>query len=113
LRRSGGLGAAQGAARLSDLRIVISEGSIGWVPYLMERADFSNNRHKAWTRSLFQNIKPSDVIRRHFMHCFMHDPYGLKNLKEVGEDMVAFEVDIRIPTLSGRMREQLTSRPSS
>ena len=76
-----------------DLRIVISEGSIGWVPYLMERADFSNNRHKAWTRSLFQNIKPSDVIRRHFMHCFMHDPYGLKNLKEVGEDMVAFEVD--------------------
>jgi predicted TIM-barrel fold metal-dependent hydrolase len=76
-----------------NLRIAISEGSIGWVPYLMERADFANNRHKAWTHSLFQKLKPSEIMRRHFLHCFLHDPYGLRNLKDVGEDMVAFEVD--------------------
>jgi predicted TIM-barrel fold metal-dependent hydrolase len=75
------------------LRIAISEGSIGWVPYLMERADFSNWRHKAWTRSRFQGLKPSDVIRRHFLHCFVHDPYGLRHLEDVGEDMVAYECD--------------------
>ena len=54
--------------RYPDLRIVISEGSIGWVPYFMERADFSNERHKAWTRSRFQSIKPSELMKRHFMH---------------------------------------------
>jgi hypothetical protein len=59
----------------------------------MERADFANNRHKAWTHSLFQDLKPSEIMRRHFLHCFLHDPYGLRNLKDVGEDMVAFEVD--------------------
>jgi predicted TIM-barrel fold metal-dependent hydrolase len=76
-----------------DLRIIISEGSIGWVPYLMERADFSNWRHKAWTHSRLRDLKPSDVMKRHFMHCFIHDPYGLQNLKHLGEDMVAYEVD--------------------
>ncbi|MGB8363042.1 MAG: amidohydrolase family protein [Rhizomicrobium sp.] len=75
------------------LRIAISEGSIGWVPYLMERADFSNWRHKAWTHSRLQNLKPSGIIRRHFMHCFLFDPYGLRNLKDVGEDMVSYELD--------------------
>lgn len=76
-----------------NMRVAISEGSIGWVPYLMERADFSNWRHKVWTHSRLQNVKPSDIIRRHFLHCFLWDPFGLRNLKEIGEDMVAYEVD--------------------
>jgi len=75
------------------LRVAISEGSIGWVPYFMERADFSNWRHKAWTRSRFQNIKPSDLVRRHFLHCFIDDRFGLRHLDEIGENMVAFEAD--------------------
>jgi predicted TIM-barrel fold metal-dependent hydrolase len=76
-----------------DLRLIISEGSIGWIPYLAERADFSNWRHKAWTHSRFKEIKPSELIKRHFLHCFIYDPYGLKNLAEVGEDNVAYECD--------------------
>ena len=76
-----------------DMRIAISEGSIGWVPYLMERADFSNWRHKAWTRSRLKELKPSDIIKRHFLHCFLFDPFGLQNLQYIGEDMVAYEVD--------------------
>jgi hypothetical protein len=76
-----------------DLRIAISEGSIGWVPYFMERADFSNWRHKAWTNSRFKDVKPSDLVKRHFLHCFIDDKFGLRHLDEVGEDMVAYECD--------------------
>lgn len=78
-----------------DMRIIVSEGSIGWVPFLMERADFSNWRHGVWTKSRFQanNIKPSELMKRHFCHCFLWDPYGLKNLSEVGEDNVTYDVD--------------------
>jgi len=75
------------------MRIIVSEGSIGWVPYLMERADFSNWRHKAWTKSRFQDIKPSELMKRHFCHCFLWDPYGLKNLDEIGVENVTYEVD--------------------
>jgi len=75
------------------IRIALSEGSIGWVPYFLERADFSHERHKAWTHSNFGKIKPSDLFRRHFMNCFIEDAFGLKNLSDIGEDMVAYECD--------------------
>jgi predicted TIM-barrel fold metal-dependent hydrolase len=76
-----------------DMRIALSEGGIGWVPYFLERADFSNWRHKAWTNSIFQDLKPSEIFRRHFLNCFIDDAFGLKNLDAIGEDMVAYETD--------------------
>ena len=56
------------------MRIAISEGGIGSVPYLMERADFSNWLHKAWTHSRLRNLKPCDIIKRHFLRSFLYDP---------------------------------------
>lgn len=46
-----------------QMRIAKSEGSIGWIPYFMERVDFSNWRHKVWTHSRFQYIKPTSARR--------------------------------------------------
>jgi len=63
------------------------------VPYFLERADFSHERHKAWTHSHFGNSKPSDTFRKHFMNCFIDDAFGLKNIDAIGEDMVAYECD--------------------
>lgn len=77
-----------------DMRIALSEGSIGWVPYFMERADFSNSRHKAWTNSRFPgDMKPSDTFKRHFLNCFIDDAFGLQNIEYIGEDMIAYECD--------------------
>lgn len=81
--------------RYPDLRIALSESGIGWIPYLMERADFSHQQHKAWTHSdtIFQGIKPSDVFRKHFTSCFIDDAFGLKNIDEIGEDNITYECD--------------------
>jgi predicted TIM-barrel fold metal-dependent hydrolase len=77
-----------------ELRIALSEGSIGWVPYFLERADFSNSRHKAWTNSRFPgDKKPSDTFKRHFLNCFIDDAFGLQNIEYIGEDMIAYECD--------------------
>jgi predicted TIM-barrel fold metal-dependent hydrolase len=76
-----------------DMRICISEGSIGWIPYFMERADFSNWRHKTWTHSRFQETKPSELLKKHFLHCYLWDPFGLKSLDTIGEDNVCYECD--------------------
>jgi predicted TIM-barrel fold metal-dependent hydrolase len=77
-----------------NLRIALSEGSIGWVPYFLERADFSNSRHKAWTNSRFPgDMKPSDTFKRHFLNCFIDDAFGLQNIEYIGEDMIAYECD--------------------
>ncbi|MET0251719.1 MAG: amidohydrolase, partial [Novosphingobium sp.] len=40
-----------------------------------------------------QTIKPSDLVRRHFLFCFVDDRFGLKNVDEVGIDNIAYECD--------------------
>ncbi len=81
--------------RYKTMRIALSEGGIGWVPYFMERADFSHQQHKAWTHSngYLNNLKPSDVFKRHFLNCFIDDAFGLKNIDAIGEDNMAYECD--------------------
>jgi predicted TIM-barrel fold metal-dependent hydrolase len=79
--------------RYPGMKIALSEGSIGWVPYFMERSDFSHERHKAWTHSRFKDTKPSDVFKKHFLNCFIDDAFGLKSLEDIGEDMVCYECD--------------------
>jgi predicted TIM-barrel fold metal-dependent hydrolase len=81
--------------RYPGMKIALSEGSIGWVPYFLERSDFSHSRHKAWTHSElnFKDSKPSEVFKKHFLNCFIDDAFGLKNLVDIGEDMVAYECD--------------------
>ncbi|HEV3132168.1 MAG TPA: amidohydrolase family protein, partial [Acidimicrobiales bacterium] len=35
--------------KFPDLRIALSEGGIGWIPYLLERVDYVYEHHRAWT----------------------------------------------------------------
>jgi predicted TIM-barrel fold metal-dependent hydrolase len=79
--------------RYPDMRIVLSESGIGWIPYFLERADFSHSRHKAWTHSGYGGLKPSEMFKKHFMSCFIDDTFGLKSLADIGEDLVAYECD--------------------
>ena len=61
----------------------------------MERADYANYQHKAWTHSgtYLGGRKPSQVFKEHFYSCFIDDAYGCRNLDLVGEENVCYEVD--------------------
>lgn len=75
------------------LKVSLSEGGIGWIPYFLERADFVHEHHKAWTHADFGGRRPSDIFREHFLTCFIDDQFGLENLHRIGEDNVAYECD--------------------
>jgi predicted TIM-barrel fold metal-dependent hydrolase len=79
--------------RYPDLRLALSEGGIGWVPYFLERADATHRHHKAWTNADFGREMPSDTFRRHFITCFIDDAFGMRNIADVGEDRVTYESD--------------------
>jgi predicted TIM-barrel fold metal-dependent hydrolase len=81
------------ALRDYDLKVCLSEGGIGWIPYFLERADFAYQQHHAWTHSDFGGMKPSELFRRHFMTCFIDDAFGLRNIDDIGEDNIAYECD--------------------
>jgi predicted TIM-barrel fold metal-dependent hydrolase len=81
------------ALRDYDLKVCLSEGGIGWIPYFLERADYVYQQHHAWTHSDFGGMKPSELFREHFMTCFIDDVFGLKNIEDIGEDNIAYECD--------------------
>lgn len=80
-------------SRYPDLRMALSEGGIGWIPYFLERADFTYEHHHEWTFSDFRGERPSDVFKRHVICCFIDDQFGIKNLDYMNSDMVAYECD--------------------
>jgi predicted TIM-barrel fold metal-dependent hydrolase len=79
--------------RYPDLRVSFSEGGIGWVPYFLERADFTHDQHRAWTHADFGGRLPSEVFKQHFITCFIDDKFGLKNRHDIGVDMICYEMD--------------------
>jgi predicted TIM-barrel fold metal-dependent hydrolase len=77
-----------------DLRVALSEGGIGWVPFYLDRVD----RH--WTNQTwlhggdeFGGKLPSEVFREHFLACFITDPSGLELRHRIGMDNIAWECD--------------------
>ncbi|HUD94001.1 amidohydrolase family protein [Sphingobium sp.] len=81
------------ALRDYDLKVCLSEGGIGWIPYFLERADFTFDHHSAWTHSEYGGLRPSELFRKHFMTCFIDDAFGLQNIQSIGEDLIAYECD--------------------
>ncbi len=79
--------------RYPNLKMALSEGGIGWIPYLLERADFSHRHHRAWTNKNYGGKMPSDVFREHIITCFIEDDFGLANRHVIGIDNICVEVD--------------------
>ena len=79
--------------RYPNLKMALSEGGIGWVPYLLERADFTNRHHGEWTNTSYGGKKPSDVFREHIITCFIEDDVGLANRHLIGVDNITLEID--------------------
>ena len=80
--------------RFPDLRLAYAEGQIGWLPYILERADTVWEEHRAWTHShdLIPD-PPSSYYYKQVYGCFFRDQHGLNSLDVIGEDNVTFETD--------------------
>jgi predicted TIM-barrel fold metal-dependent hydrolase len=78
--------------KFPDLKIALSEGGIGWIPYYLDRAD-RHYRNQVWTGQDFGDKLPSEVFRDHVLACFITDPSGLKLRHEIGVDLLAWECD--------------------
>ncbi|MFA5711255.1 amidohydrolase family protein [Mycolicibacterium sp.] len=75
------------------LKIALSEGGTGWIPYFLDRVDRTFEMHSTWTNQDFGGKLPSEVFREHFMTCFISDPVGVKNRHLIGVDNICWEMD--------------------
>ena len=76
-----------------NLKIALSEGGIGWIPYFLERADYVYQHHKAWTNQDFGDKLPSQVFNEHVITCFIDDAVGMEVRHHLNMDQVCWECD--------------------
>jgi predicted TIM-barrel fold metal-dependent hydrolase len=80
--------------RFPKLEVAYSEGQIGWIPYVLERADKVWEDNRGWGGVADKvKRKPSEYYYEHVYGCFFDDPHGLKSLDSVGVDNTTFETD--------------------
>jgi predicted TIM-barrel fold metal-dependent hydrolase len=78
--------------KFPDLKVALSEGGIGWIPFYLERAD-RHFENQAWLHNDFGGKKPSDVFRDHILACYITDVSGLRLRDRIGIDIISWECD--------------------
>jgi len=60
---------------IRDLKIAMAEGGIGWVPYILERADYVWNRHRFY-QNVDQRTLHQNFFAEHMFGCFIDDVHA-------------------------------------
>ena len=96
--------------RMPGVKIALSEGNIGWMPYFIERAEQVIDKQRHWAKSVGTAFYDNEVateqvmadldhldvratIRDHIFGCFIEESSGLRSLDIIGEDNVMLETD--------------------
>jgi predicted TIM-barrel fold metal-dependent hydrolase len=100
-------------SKYPSLKLCLSEGGIGWIPYVLERCDHVVEVHRGWAAKgdfggdlgtgafedrgaqggLDLDVLPSQLFREHIYGCFIEDTFGVQSLDLIGEDNVMIETD--------------------
>ena len=80
--------------RFPDLKVALSEGGIGWIPFYFDRID-RHYTNQSWLNHEddFGGKLPSELFREHILACYISDPSGLLLRDRIGIDIIAWECD--------------------
>jgi predicted TIM-barrel fold metal-dependent hydrolase len=72
------------------VKIALSEGGAGWVPFLVERMEYE------WARTrtgVDRSISPRELYERHFWTCFISDRFAIESREQIGVHKLMWEGD--------------------
>jgi predicted TIM-barrel fold metal-dependent hydrolase len=92
--------------RFPNVKIALSEGEVGWMPYYLERAEQVLDKQRYWIKrgQRFMDHAGSDALdldtldirqtfHDHVFGCFIEDKHGIASIDEIGEDNIMVETD--------------------
>lgn len=79
--------------RIPGLKLAYSEGQVGWMPYLFERADKLWHERGANSFGSYLSSPPTSFIPGRIFGCIFDDETGLRNRDKIGMDQICFETD--------------------
>ena len=96
-------------ARYPDLRVCFAEGQIGWMPYVLERADKLWEKGEVWAGNDGRCPRPPSPYMRQVYGCFYDDAHGLARATSSASTRSRSRPTTRIRTRRGPTR----ARPSN
>ncbi len=99
--------------RFPDLKVAMSEGGIGWIPFYLDKMDrFVQNQQ--WTGMKYdaRGRTPTELFRDNVLACFISDPSALRIRDRIGVESLAWECDYPHsdtlwPTAPDQLHEEL------
>jgi predicted TIM-barrel fold metal-dependent hydrolase len=79
--------------RFPEIKIVMSEGGIGWVPALLDRLDHMETYSSMYGTWAGIKESPAEVLRRNFYFCAVEDPTAFTLRERIGVDHILLEED--------------------
>jgi predicted TIM-barrel fold metal-dependent hydrolase len=81
-------------ARFANLKIALSEGQVGWMPFTLERLDGLWEKASTWEPAFAERVpeRPSSYMSRVY-GCIFDDLHGLASRDIVGMSQIMFETD--------------------
>ncbi len=79
--------------RFPDIKIVMSEGGIGWVPALLDRLDHMQTYASMYGTWDGIDITPAEVLKRNFYFCAVEDPTAFALRERIGVEHILLEED--------------------
>lgn len=89
--------------RHPELKIILAETGIGWIPYVIERMEHVLDRFKGnpeyWDArgGIGLSLRPREYFQRQVWATFQEDEVGLMTLPKIGEDRVMWASDYPHP----------------
>ncbi|MGE2689340.1 amidohydrolase family protein [Mycolicibacterium pulveris] len=91
--------------RYPNLKIALSEGEMGWMPYFLERAEQVLDKQRYWVKrgtkfmghagndADLDTLDIRETFRNHIFGCIIEDRHAVRSIEELGEDNIMCETD--------------------
>jgi predicted TIM-barrel fold metal-dependent hydrolase len=79
--------------RHPEVKVVLGESGLGWIPYVLERMDHEHRKYRDSITDVRLGMLPSEIFRRQVYATYEEDDLGLELLARIGADNVMWASD--------------------
>jgi predicted TIM-barrel fold metal-dependent hydrolase len=79
-----------------ELKVILAEGGLGWIPFMLEKADFLWDRHRMYARNplIERPVLPSELYKGHIYGTIQsHDDAGIRERHTIGIGQILWQCD--------------------